>query len=96
MIINASPLIILAKINKLEILKKTYGGIEIAGSVYQEVVVNGLRINSRDALIAKEQIDSRNIDVLDLRPEFTEKQKKSNPFMELTLERQRLLLWLCN
>ena len=76
MIINASPLIILAKINKLEILKKTYGGIEIASSVYQEVVVNGLRIYSRDALIAKEQIDSRNIDVLDLRPEFAEKAKK--------------------
>ena len=76
MIINASPLIILAKINKLEILKKTYGSIEIASSVYQEVVVNGLRIDSRDAHIVKEQIDSKNIDVWELRPEFAEKAKK--------------------
>ena len=76
MIINASPLIILAKINKLEILKKIYEGIEIASSVYQEVVVNGLKINSIDANIVKEQIDSRNIEVLDLRPEFAEKAKK--------------------
>ena len=76
MIINASPIIILTKINQLEILKKTYGSIEIASSVYQEVVVNGLRIDSRDAHIVKEQIDSRNIEVLDLSPEFAEKAKK--------------------
>ena len=76
MIINASPLIILAKINKLEILKKIYEGIEIASSVYQEVVVNGLRIDSRDAHIVKEQIDSKNIDVWELRLEFAEKAKK--------------------
>ena len=76
MIINASPIIILTKINQLEILKKTYGSIEIASSVYQEVVVNGLRIDSRDAHIVKEQIDSKNIDVWELRPEFAEKAKK--------------------
>ena len=76
MIINASPLIILAKINKLEILKKTYESIEIASSVYQEVVVNGLKINSRDAHIVKEQIESRNIKVLDLSSEFIKKAKK--------------------
>ena len=76
MIINASPLIILAKINKPEILKKIYESVEIAASVYQEVVVNGLRINFRDALVVKEQIDSKNINVLSLRPEFTEKAKK--------------------
>ena len=76
MIINASPLIILAKINKLEILKKTYESIEIASSVYQEVVVNGLKINSRDAHIVKEQIESKNIKVLDLSSEFIKKAKK--------------------
>ena len=76
MIINASPLIILAKINKLEILKKTYESVEIASSVYQEVVVNGLKINSRDAHIVKEQIESRNIKVLDLSSEFIKKAKK--------------------
>ncbi len=76
MIINASPLIILAKINQLEILKKTYESVEIAGSVYQEVVVNGLKINSRDAHIVKEQIESKNIKVLDLSPEFIKKAKK--------------------
>ena len=76
MIINASPLIILAKINKLEILKKNYESVEIARSVYQEVVVNGLKINSRDAHIVKEQIESKNIKVLDLSSEFIKKAKK--------------------
>ena len=76
MIIDASPLIILAKINKLEILKKTYESVEIASSVYQEVVVNGLKINSRDAHIVKEQIESKNIKVLDLSSEFIKKAKK--------------------
>ena len=76
MIINASPLIILAKINKLEILKKIYESVEIASSVYQEVVVKGLEINSIDAHIVKERIESKNIKVLALSSEFIEKAKK--------------------
>jgi len=76
LIINASPLIILAKINKLEILKKIYESVEIASSVYQEVVVKGLEINSIDAHIVKERIESKNIKVLALSSEFIEKAKK--------------------
>ena len=76
MIINASPLIILAKINKLEILKKIYESVEIASSVYQEVVVKGLEINSIDAHIVKERIERKNIKVLALSSEFIEKAKK--------------------
>ena len=76
MIINASPLIIFGKLNKIDILKKIYANIEITNEVYQEVVINGIKKNSRDAFIIKEHIDNKDITVIDLTEKFIGKAKK--------------------
>ena len=46
---NASPLIYLGKLGQLGLLHKQYGQILISGEVYNEVVVNGLRMGALDA-----------------------------------------------
>ena len=66
MIINASPLIIFGKLCKLDILIKIYTNIEIPNEVYQEVVINGINKNSRDALIVKEHIDNNKVDIVNI------------------------------
>ena len=66
MIINASPLIIFGKLNKISILKKLYKNIEIVNEVYREVVLNGIEKGSRDAFIIKEHTDNSDIIVLNL------------------------------
>ena len=76
MIINASPLIILGKLNKISILKKIYSSIEITNGVYQEVVVNGIKKKSRDAFIVKEHISNKDIKVVGLNQKFTDKAEK--------------------
>lgn len=76
MIINASPLIIFGKLNKIDILKKIYANIEITNEVYQEVVINGIKKNSRDAFIIKEHTDNKDIEVISLTEKFVEKAKK--------------------
>jgi uncharacterized protein len=76
LIIGASPLIILGKLNKLEILRKIYNEIEITRAVYQEAVINGINKGSREAFIIKEYIDSKKIKVIDLSVEFSNKSKK--------------------
>ncbi len=76
MIINASPLIIFGKLNRIGILKKIYGNIEITKGVYQEVVTEGIKKKSRDALIVKEHVDKKSINVLSLTDKFVDKAKK--------------------
>ena len=76
MIINASPLIIFGKLNKIGILKKIYANIEITKGIYQEVVVNGIKKNSKDAFIIKEYIDNKEINVIDLAEKFIGKAEK--------------------
>lgn len=66
MIINASPLIIFGKLNKIGILIKIYKNIEITHEVYNEVVIKGLEKNSKDALIVKECIDNKDIKIFNL------------------------------
>ena len=46
---NATPLIYLAKIDKLKLLKDIANRVYIPGAVYQEVVVEGKRIGEKDA-----------------------------------------------
>ncbi|MEJ2211207.1 MAG: hypothetical protein P8129_19500 [Anaerolineae bacterium] len=46
---NAGPLMVLAKLNLLHLLKELYGQIQLAGSVYEEVVVEGMRQGYEDA-----------------------------------------------
>ncbi|MCH8003081.1 MAG: DUF3368 domain-containing protein [Nanoarchaeota archaeon] len=76
MIINASPLIIFGKLNKIDILKKIYGYIEITNGVYQEVVINGIKKNSNDAFIIKEYIDNKDIKIVNLTEKIIGKAKK--------------------
>jgi uncharacterized protein len=58
---NAGPLIALGKLRRLGLLHQLYGVVLIPPEVYQEVVVNGLRLGAPDAdavyfLIQREQI----------------------------------------
>ena len=46
---NAGPLTVLAKLNVLHLLKALYGRVQITQSVYDEVVVEGLRQGYEDA-----------------------------------------------
>ena len=58
MIINASPLIIFSKVNRLDLLNKIFGNLVIAQAVYEEVVEKGVRISAPDALLVKAYIES--------------------------------------
>jgi len=46
---NAGPLMVLAKLNVLHLLKQLYGRVHISRSVYDEVVVEGMRHGHPDA-----------------------------------------------
>ena len=71
MIINASPLIIFGKLNKMQILKKLYKKIVITPEVYNEVVLKGLEKGSKDALIVKGHITNNDIAVVSLEGRFS-------------------------
>ena len=45
---NSTPLIILSKINRLELLREIYPSIYIPEEVYTEVVINGIRKSRQD------------------------------------------------
>ena len=66
MIINASPLIILSKLNKISILTKIYRNLGITNKVYEEVVLKGIEQNASDAFIVKQHIDNKEIKVFNL------------------------------
>lgn len=50
---NAGPLIALARLGRLGLLNQLYGIVLIPPEVYQEVVVNGLRLGAPDAEVAQ-------------------------------------------
>ncbi|MGQ9723330.1 MAG: hypothetical protein ACUVXA_18660 [Candidatus Jordarchaeum sp.] len=54
---NAGPLIHLAQINKLHLLKKLFKNVLITPEVKREVVDEGIKLGHNDALIVKEAID---------------------------------------
>ena len=58
---NSSPLILLSKINKLEILTHTYDLIYIPEEVYEETVKKGLDNGHPDALLIQNIIDDKKI-----------------------------------
>ena len=76
MIINASPLIIFGKLNKISILKKIYKNLEITNKVYEEVVLKGIKQNTSDAFIVKQYIDNKEIKVFNLDAKFLDISKK--------------------
>lgn len=63
MISNSSPLIILGKLNRLDILEKVFRKIEIAESVYEEVVEMGMKLNKAESFIIGSMIDKDIISV---------------------------------
>ncbi len=73
MIVNASPLILFGKIQKINILNQLYGIIYITQSVYDEVVKKGLSKNASDALIVEEHIKKEDIKIKKLTNEGIEK-----------------------
>jgi len=56
MISNSSPLIIFGKLNKIDMLNKIFGQIEIAESVYAEVVKKGIELNKSEAFLIEDYI----------------------------------------
>jgi predicted nucleic acid-binding protein len=54
---NTSPLIWLAKIGKIDLLKKLYGEVIIPEEVYKEAVERGLQEGFSDALVIKECVE---------------------------------------
>lgn len=71
MIVNASPLIIFGKLNRIGILKALYKTIEISSEVYQEVVLKGIEKNSTEAFVIKELIGNKEIKVVNLSKKFS-------------------------
>ncbi|HZM01449.1 MAG TPA: hypothetical protein VFC44_00370 [Candidatus Saccharimonadales bacterium] len=55
---NSSPLITLARIGRLDLLKQLFGRIHIAGEVRQEVVVRGVGRPAADAVRGADWIES--------------------------------------
>lgn len=55
-IADASPLIYLAKTERLYLLKEFYGLVQITPSVYREVVVKGEEKGFEDAIRVKKEI----------------------------------------
>lgn len=74
MISNSSPLILFGKLNKLDLLKKTLGQIEITKSVYEEVVEKGMAAKKPESFIIKEWVEKGFILVRELN---AAEQKKS-------------------
>ena len=64
MIVDSSTLIIFAKINQLEILRKLYGQIHITKEIYREIIEEGLSINAPDAKILKNSVDKKKIKII--------------------------------
>ena len=63
---NASPLIIFGKLNKIGILIKIYKNIEITHEVYKETILKGIEKNAPDSFILKEHNDNKDIEVFKL------------------------------
>jgi uncharacterized protein len=72
---NSSPLILLAKINRLELLKKLYKKIYVPHEVYSEVVIKGKKENYGDAAIIEKDINEY-IFVINLNSEYQKEAEK--------------------
>ena len=71
MIINAYPLIIFGRLNRIDILKNLYREIKVSNEVYNKVVLKGIEKNSMDAFIVKEQIENNIIRIISLNEKFS-------------------------
>src|SRR3989344_6696475 len=73
MIINSSPLIIFGKLNKIDLLKEVLNEIIIVRKVYEEVVLEGRKIDAPESFIIEEFIDNGKIRVINLDDKWTDK-----------------------
>ena len=76
MIIDSSSLILIAKINRLDILENIYQSVNITEEIYKEVVESGLQIDAPDAKIIKEAEENNKIRIISLNGEYLELSKK--------------------
>lgn len=83
MIINASPLIIFGKLNRMDILLKLYKQIEIPHEVYNEVVVKGRQL--RDSLVVKEYVTKGSVKVVELNQKHKDLAKKIKQIFSIDL-----------
>lgn len=72
---NSSPLILLAKINKLNLLERLYKKVNIPYEVYNEVVIKGKKENFSDAALIENYINQV-IFVTNLTPEHKKEAEK--------------------
>jgi predicted nucleic acid-binding protein len=82
MISNSSPLIAFGKVNRLELLLKMFGKIEITESVYDEVVKKGKEFNKSEAFLIEEYIQKGHIKIMKLIGEY---ERKSSFLIESNL-----------
>ncbi|MCD6506651.1 hypothetical protein J7M22_08510 [Candidatus Poribacteria bacterium] len=59
-IANAGPLMALAKLNLLHLLKQLYGQVQFPRSVYEEAVVEGIRRGFEDAHTLQQFLNQEN------------------------------------
>jgi len=67
---NSTPLIFLAKANRLELLSKVVNRVMIPRAVYREVVVEGKRLAEKDAYRVENAIESGWITIQDVTTNF--------------------------
>lgn len=72
---NSSPLILLAKINKLSVLERLYKKISIPYEVYNEVIAKGKKENYSDAALIERHINEV-IFVTNLNKEYVKEAEK--------------------
>ena len=68
---NATPLIYLAKANKLALLQTTINQVLIPKAVFQEVVVEGKRLGEKDAYRVEKAIDQSWLKVKEVKNMFS-------------------------
>lgn len=85
MIINASPLIIFGKLNKIGIIKALYKDIKISNAVYGEVVLKGVEKKFKDALIISEYINNKEIMIFNLDGKFSILAGKIQKFYDIDI-----------
>ena len=80
MIVDSSALIIFAKMNRLDLLIKLFGKIQITKKIYNETVEKGIEIDVHDAKIIKDFVENEKINIILLNERY---EKFSNELMIL-------------
>src|SRR3989344_7253022 len=60
---NSTPVIYLAKLNKLDLVERTFKKIIIPQEVYSEVVLEGKRLNKQEVILIEDLINKKVIEI---------------------------------